>query len=134
MSIKWLSIDSHISKKKIFLFFFFKRYITEKLRERPGFELVLDQFESNLVSFWYIPPNMRKNGQTIDPEKLSKVAPLIKKRMMETGSLMIGYQPLSSKRLPNFFRLSITCFPERSKQDMDYIIQQIEVLAKDIQF
>ncbi|CAG2171825.1 unnamed protein product [Oppiella nova] len=108
------------------------QYITEKLRERPGFKLVMDEFESNLISFWYIPPKMRSNGHSLAPEVLSKVAPMIKKRMMDCGSLMIGYQPLSTKQLPNFFRLSITCFPESNTRDMDFILDEIETLGKDI--
>ncbi|XP_054155646.1 cysteine sulfinic acid decarboxylase-like [Oppia nitens] len=112
-------------------------YITEKLRQRPGFRLVMDKFESNLVSFWYIPPLMRSsiNGQELPPpDKLSKVAPLIKRRMMDCGSLMIGYQPLTTKQLPNFFRLSLTCLPKRTVQDMDFILDEIERLAEDINF
>ncbi|CAG2113893.1 unnamed protein product, partial [Medioppia subpectinata] len=109
------------------------KYITEKLKQRSGFKLVLDEFESNLISFWFIPPKMRTIGESLAPEVLSKVAPLIKKQMMANGSLMIGYQPLSTKQLPNFFRLSLTCFPEPNHKDMDYIIDEIERLGNDIE-
>ena len=104
------------------------------MRNREEFKLVLDEFESNLISFWYIPPQLRQNHQQLNPELLSKVAPIIKKRMMESGSLMIGYQPLSTKNLPNFFRLSLTCFPEPNQQDMDFILDEIDRLGKDITF
>ena len=52
---------------------------------------------------------------------------------MESGRLMIGYQPLTTKRLPNFFRLSLTCFPVLTKGDMDFILDDIERLGKDIE-
>jgi hypothetical protein len=75
-----------------------------------------------------------RNGKPLTRETLSKIAPEIKRRMMESGSLMIGYQPLSTKELPNFFRLTLTCFPQPTKQDMDYIVNEIERLGQDITY
>jgi len=107
--------------------------VTEKLRTRPGFELVLPQFESNNICFWYTPQAMR-NGKPLSRDILGKVAPEIKKRMMESGTLMIGYQPLSTKGLPNFFRLTLSCFPQSTEEDMDFVINEIERLGQDIKF
>jgi hypothetical protein len=75
-----------------------------------------------------------RNGKPLTRETLSKIAPEIKRRMMENGSLMISYQPLSTKGLPNFFRLTLTCFPQPTKEDMDYIINEIERLGQDITY
>ena len=109
------------------------RYITDKLAHRPNFKLVLPQFEGSTVSFWYIPEKLR-NQTHIDPATLHKVCPAIKSRMMSSGSLMIGYQPLTCKNLPNFFRLSLTCIPPATMEDMDFIVDEIERLGKDLEF
>lgn len=108
------------------------RYITDKLRDRPGFRLVLPQFEGSTVSFWYIPKSLRSEDP-IDPHKLHQISPIIKERMMSRGSLMINYQPLTIKNLPNFFRLSLTCVPSPTIEDMDFMIEEIERLGEDIQ-
>lgn len=109
------------------------RYVTQKLRTRPGFQLVLPQFESNNICFWFTPPAMR-NGKHLTKEMLSKIAPEIKKRMMESSTLMISYQPLSTKGLPNFFRLTLSCFPQSTKEDMDFVINEIERLGQNINY
>ena len=62
----------------------------------------------------------------------SKVAPEIKRRMVEKGSLMIGYQPLSKKGFVNFFRLVVPGQPLPTYQDMDFIIDEIDRLGKDL--
>ena len=60
------------------------------------------------------------------------MAPEIKKRMVEKGSLMIGYQPLTSKGLVNFFRLVVTGQPALNHQNIDFIIEEIERLGQDL--
>ncbi|CAC5386631.1 CSAD [Mytilus coruscus] len=77
-------------------------YLTEKLKLTEGFRLVL-------------------------PE----VAPTIKARMMLKGSIMISYQPLSTKGLVNFFRV-IVGNPVCEKSDMDFIVDEIIRLAEDV--
>lgn len=57
---------------------------------------------------------------------------MIKKRMMEKGSLMLGYQPLADKKWVNFFRLSITCQPRITPQDVDFVIAEIQNLGNDL--
>lgn len=106
------------------------RYFTEQIRHRPGFKLVLDQPECTNISFWYIPPSLR--GQEANPdykERLHKVAPAIKERMMKEGTMMITYQPLHN--LPNFFRLVLQN-SGLDHADMDFIIREIERLGSDL--
>ncbi|CAH1774812.1 unnamed protein product [Owenia fusiformis] len=105
-------------------------YLANKLRETPGFRLVYDQPECTNVCFWYIPPRLR--GQEETPEwwaDLGKVAPVIKQRMMEKGSLLIGYQPLEEK--PNFFRMVISNL-KTTQESMDFVVSEIELLGKDL--
>uniref|UniRef100_A0A1B0CCF1 Glutamate decarboxylase n=1 Tax=Lutzomyia longipalpis TaxID=7200 RepID=A0A1B0CCF1_LUTLO len=41
-------------------------YLTEKLKHRQGFRLVLDEFEYTNICFWYIPQAMRGQEETPD--------------------------------------------------------------------
>ncbi|RWS23086.1 glutamate decareboxylase-like protein, partial [Leptotrombidium deliense] len=108
-------------------------YTCRKLREKPCFRLVLPEFESNNVCFWFIPQSMRRtNGLLLKSDsKLSKVCPSIKGKMMKEGKLMVNYQPLTSKNLPNFFRLVFTCFPATTKEDVDFLVNEIEKLGNN---
>ncbi|XP_030376770.1 cysteine sulfinic acid decarboxylase [Scaptodrosophila lebanonensis] len=105
-------------------------FFTAMLRERTGFELVLDQPECTNISFWYIPPSLRqleRNQEFYD--KLHKVAPKIKEGMIKKGSMMMTYQPL--RQLPNFFRLVLqnSCLEE---SDMLYFLNEIETLGQKL--
>ena len=74
-------------------------------------------------------------GQVEDKEwyeKLYKIAPTIKEKMVMKGSLMIGYTPLTQKGLGNFFRMVVNCQPPPTKSSMDYVIEQIEHYASDL--
>ncbi|XP_017014718.1 cysteine sulfinic acid decarboxylase [Drosophila takahashii] len=105
-------------------------FFTAKVRERPGFELVLERPECTNISFWYVPPGLRqmeRNREFYD--RLHKVAPKVKEGMIKKGSMMITYQPL--RQLPNFFRLVLqnSCLDE---SDMVYFLDEIESLARDL--
>ncbi|KAL4229121.1 hypothetical protein ACF0H5_012160 [Mactra antiquata] len=108
------------------------RYFTELLRKNEGFRLVIPEFECTNICFWYIPKSLR--GQEETPEwweKVAKVAPVIKQRMMEEGTMMIGYQPLTVKGLVNFFRIIISS-PSCDHSDMEFVVKEIERLGEDL--
>ncbi|RMC05234.1 hypothetical protein DUI87_18418 [Hirundo rustica rustica] len=105
------------------------RYLVEEIKKREGFQLLLEPEYAN-VCFWYIPPSLRKMED--GPEfwqKLHQVAPVIKERMMKKGSMMLGYQPHWGK--VNFFR-QVVISPQVSREDMDFLLDEIELLAKDL--
>ncbi|KAG8229306.1 hypothetical protein J437_LFUL009065 [Ladona fulva] len=105
-------------------------YFTEQIRKREGFKLVVEEPECTNVCFWYIPPSLRGKEDTDGyTEKLHKVAPKIKERMMRNGTMMITYQPQGT--LPNFFRLVIQN-SSLTHVDMDFFITEIERLGKDL--
>ncbi|CAL4232446.1 unnamed protein product, partial [Meganyctiphanes norvegica] len=110
------------------------KYLDEQARSHPGFRAVMQTAPMcNNICFWYIPPSLR--GQTEDDawwEKISKVAPAIKERMMKAGTLMVGYQPLDNKNYVNFFRMITTCIPTPTKEHMDFVINEIDRLGKDL--
>ena len=61
--------------------------------------------------------------------QLTTVAPRIKEKMTEKGSLLIGYQPL--EKLPNFFRM-VVINDDVTHDDMDFVIQEIASLGEDL--
>lgn len=84
-------------------------YLMKKIKETDGFYPVLPKYQGCTVSFWYVPPAFRRADASLpEPETLHKIAPLIKGLMMEEGQIMVNYQPLTSKKLPNFFRLVVS--------------------------
>ncbi|KDR13120.1 hypothetical protein L798_13050, partial [Zootermopsis nevadensis] len=109
------------------------RYLKERIQARPGFRLVLDEFECTNVCFWFIPPSLR--GQEENEEwwdKIHNVAPKIKEKLILSGTLMIGYQPLPHRGLKNFFRFVTSCHPSPSYADMDHVWQDIERHGADL--
>merc|ERR1712062_594469 len=104
-------------------------YLTELVRSREGFRLVpgYEERKCTNVGFWFIPPSLR--GQEEDEEwwkKIEKVAPRIKEEMILEGSLMIGYQPVPYKNLRNFFRMVIHGVPKPTKENMEFVVSEIE--------
>ena len=58
-----------------------------------------------------------------------QVGPLIKAGMMKAGTMMIGYQP--DGKFVNFFRMVLSNF-DTTTDDMDFLIQEIDRLGKDL--
>ncbi|XP_008284424.1 glutamate decarboxylase-like protein 1 [Stegastes partitus] len=105
------------------------RYLAQEIKKRKGFRLLMEPEYAN-VCFWYIPPSLRNlpDGPELY-QKLHTVAPVVKERMMKTGSMMVGYQPHGDKA--NFFRMIIIS-PQVSRQDMDFVLDEIHNLGKDL--
>lgn len=106
-------------------------FFTESIRNRPGFELVIDQPEFTNICFWYIPPSLRTLDKTSPEykERLNKVAPKIKERMMKEGSMMVTYQP--QRDWPNFFRI-VFQNSGLNHDDMLHLIEEFERLGMDL--
>lgn len=104
-------------------------YFADLIRNRPAFELVVEQPECTNVCFWYIPESLRNEHAKSQPdykEKLHRVAPKIKERMMKEGTMMVTYQP--QKNLPNFFRIVFQS-SALDKSDMVHLVQEFERLG-----
>ncbi|KAF4023195.1 hypothetical protein G4228_015132 [Cervus hanglu yarkandensis] len=106
-------------------------YLYNIIKNREGYEMVFDgKPQHTNVCFWYVPPSLRvldNNEERLS--RLSKVAPVIKARMMEYGTTMVSYQPLGDK--VNFFRMVISN-PAATHQDIDFLIEEIERLGQDL--
>uniref|UniRef100_A0A8C9VG75 Cysteine sulfinic acid decarboxylase n=1 Tax=Scleropages formosus TaxID=113540 RepID=A0A8C9VG75_SCLFO len=127
--LMWKAVGTEGLAERVDKVFKLARYLVREMSKREGFQLVNEPQFVN-VCFWYIPPSLRgKEGNNDYQEKLSKVAPVIKERMMRKGSMMVGYQPLREK--VNFFRMVIIS-PHISQEDMDFFLDEIERLGKDL--
>ncbi|KAG8573650.1 hypothetical protein GDO81_012484 [Engystomops pustulosus] len=106
-------------------------YLYNKIKNREGYEMVIEgKPQHTNVCFWYIPPSLRHMEDNEERmERLVKVAPVIKARMMEYGSTMVSYQPHGEK--VNFFRMVISN-PAATHQDIDFLIDEIERLGQDL--
>ncbi|KAK2844009.1 hypothetical protein Q5P01_010668 [Channa striata] len=106
-------------------------YLYDQLQRRTGFELVFkNKPEHSNVCFWYVPPSLRSLQPGPDRDtRLHQVAPCIKRRMMEKGTVLIGYQPLGTK--VNFFRC-VFSNPATQQEDVDFLLNEITRLGEDL--
>lgn len=92
--------------------------------------MVLKEPKFTNICFWYIPPSLRGCEYNSDyQDRLHKVAPKIKERMMRNGSMMVTYQ--AQRSLPNFFRI-VFQNSALNHPDMLYLIEQFEKLGHDL--
>lgn len=120
----WKAKGSDGLEKHINNVFEKSKFFYKIIKNRSGFELVLEEPECTNICFWYIPPSLRECRNSNDfKEKLHIVAPKIKERMMKEGSMMVTYQAI--KDHPNFFRI---VFQNSILEDSDmiYFIEKIE--------
>ncbi|XP_052075938.1 glutamate decarboxylase 2-like [Mytilus californianus] len=126
--LMWRSKGDNGFKDQIDSCFTLSKYLVSEIKKRPRFQLVLEEIQGPNICFWYIPSGIvitdeHDEGKT----HLNKVAPSLKALMMEKGTIMVTYQPLGD--LPNFFRIAISN-PEIQKEDLDFVLNEIEELAK----
>lgn len=125
----WKAKGTKGLEKHIERLFEMSEAFVKQIRDREGFVLLMEPQCTN-VCFWYEPPSLR--GQRCHPNyhtRLHAVAPLIKERMVKTGSMMVTYQPLREK--PNFFRLVLQN-SQVNHDDIHYFVRQIEALGSDL--
>uniref|UniRef100_A0A914UT29 Glutamate decarboxylase n=1 Tax=Plectus sambesii TaxID=2011161 RepID=A0A914UT29_9BILA len=104
-------------------------YFTAKIKQTPGYEMVVEDPEYLNICFWYVPPSLRGFDPAEKKARLEKIAPKIKAKMMERGTTMVGYQP--DKDRPNFFRMIISN-QAITREDLDFLIEEIITIGKDL--
>ncbi|XP_065336093.1 glutamate decarboxylase [Cloeon dipterum] len=106
-------------------------YMVERMKQMPDkFYLCLPEPECVNVSFWYIPTRLRNMPHGPEREQiLGKICPILKGRMMQEGTIMVGYQP--DDRRPNFFRNIISNGACR-KEDVDFLLAEFDRLGHDL--
>lgn len=105
-------------------------YMVKRIKDQPDkFYLILEPELVN-VSFWYIPTRLRKVPHSANREQeLGKLCPILKARMMQSGTLMVGYQP--DDRRPNFFR-NIISSAAVTEKDVDFLLSEMDRLGHDL--
>ncbi|XP_070690847.1 acidic amino acid decarboxylase GADL1-like [Pempheris klunzingeri] len=127
--LMWKALGSAELERRVDGALAMARYLAQEIEKREGFSLLMEPEYAN-VCFWYIPPSLRNLPDGTELwEKLHAVAPVVKERMMKKGSMMVGYQPHGDKA--NFFRMIIIS-PQASRQDMDFVLDEIHNLGKDL--
>nr|XP_009858609.1 cysteine sulfinic acid decarboxylase isoform X1 [Ciona intestinalis] len=106
------------------------QYLTEQIRKRPEFELVIPHPEYTNVPFWYIPPSLKGKEKNEDYFKqLASIIPTIKTRMQKSGTLLVGYTPVG--KIPTFFRMTVMN-DKANFSDMDFVLDEIVKNGKDL--
>ncbi|XP_078192698.1 cysteine sulfinic acid decarboxylase isoform X8 [Callithrix jacchus] len=127
--LMWKAQGSQGLELRIDQAFALARYLVEEMKKREGFELVMEPEFVN-VCFWFVPPSLRGKQDSPDYHKrLSKVAPVLKERMVKEGSMMIGYQPHGTRG--NFFRV-VVANPALTCADIDFLLNELERLGQDL--
>jgi len=106
-------------------------YMVDLMKKEPEkFYLIVPNPECVNVCFWYVPIRLRNMAHGPDRVKLlGEVTPKIKQKMMEAGTLMIGYQPQND--IPNFFR-TIISNPAVNKGDVDFMLKELDRFGEDM--
>ncbi|CAG2171332.1 unnamed protein product [Oppiella nova] len=106
-------------------------YMVSKLKESGDkFYLIVPEPECVNISFWYVPTRLRNTLHNKQREQeLGRITPILKGRMMNEGTLMIGYQPVGD--IPNFFR-NIISNPGVQTKDIDHLIAELDRLGHDL--
>lgn len=127
--LMWKAVGTLGLAERVDRAFLHVRYLMEQMEKREGFLLLWKPDFVN-VCFWYVPPSLRGKEETAGYwDKLAKVAPTIKERMMKSGTMMVGYQPLGDK--VNFFRV-VLFSPLVTLKDVDFVLDEIERLGNDL--
>ncbi|KAF4532054.1 hypothetical protein B566_EDAN016126 [Ephemera danica] len=106
-------------------------YMVRRMKQMPDkFHLLLPEPECVNVSFWYIPSRLRSMPHGQERIKmLGQITPILKGRMMEAGTIMVGYQPLDDT--PNFFR-NIISNAAVNEEDVDFLLAELDRLGHDL--
>lgn len=108
-------------------------YFLGRLRQHKNFHLVLPEYQYTNVCFWYIPDRMLAGDRTPEWwEQIYHLTAQLKSQMVLDGLALIGYSPLKSLDIGNFFRMVFTCYPRRTTADLDDLITVFETLGARI--
>ncbi|XP_067004135.1 glutamate decarboxylase [Anabrus simplex] len=106
------------------------QYMVRKIKAQPDKYYLILEPEMMNVSFWYVPTRMRSMAHSREREKLlGQITPVLKGRMMQAGTLMVGYQPLDDR--PNFFR-NIISSAAVTEKDIDFLLAEMDRLGHDL--
>ncbi|XP_029073500.1 LOW QUALITY PROTEIN: glutamate decarboxylase 1-like [Monodon monoceros] len=119
------------------------KYFYKVLKRKDNFKLVFDakgnyyqlRVEYTFTESELFPGDTHTHSPESRPSQRSahapgwRIAPKIKAQMIEEGTAMLNYQPYGDK--VNFFRM-VFSNPATRQTDVDYVIDEIERLGKDL--
>ncbi|KAJ1963634.1 Glutamate decarboxylase 2 [Dispira parvispora] len=112
------------------------QYLANLVKFRsPRFRLVADPASFN-VCFWYIPTTLA-HLETQDPQgftnRLGEVTRTLHGALLATNTFMLDYSPvdIGDTTLPDFFR-AICNSPSLGKRDLDFLVNELERLGKEL--
>ncbi|XP_011147183.1 glutamate decarboxylase isoform X1 [Harpegnathos saltator] len=105
-------------------------YMVKRIKQMPDKYYLILEPELVNVCFWYLPTRVRNMPHTTERIKiLGEICPILKGRMMQAGTLMVGYQP--DDRRPNFFR-NIISSAAVTEADVDFLLAEMDRLGHDL--
>ncbi|XP_035727671.1 glutamate decarboxylase-like isoform X1 [Vespa mandarinia] len=105
-------------------------YMVRRIKQMPDRYYLILEPEMVNVCFWYLPTRVRNMPHGPEREKiLGEICPILKGRMMQAGTLMVGYQP--DDRRPNFFR-NIISSAAVTEADVDFLLAEMDRLGHDL--
>jgi len=131
--LMWKAEGSNGFERAMDNMFAMSRYLAEKVKATEGFRLVFEP-ECTNVCFWFIPASLRGKEETEEWwQQIAEVAPVMKKKMVERGTMLMTYNPLKTalRSYVNFFRMVISN-PDVRKEDMDFVISEMVQMGKDL--
>lgn len=109
-------------------------YAAERIRTdaQQRFHLAFEPSYSH-VCFWWVPPELRPLRDWSAPatyERLQRVTPALKDRMVQAGTTLLGYQPLAGR--PHFLRL-LFINPAVTRGDVDATLELIDRHGREVE-
>ncbi|XP_043597043.1 glutamate decarboxylase isoform X1 [Bombus pyrosoma] len=105
-------------------------YMVRRIKQMSDKYYLILEPEMVNVCFWYLPIRVRNMPHTQERIKiLGDICPILKGRMMQSGTLMVGYQP--DDRRPNFFR-NIISSAAVTEADVDFLLDEMDRLGRDL--
>ncbi|KAI5726547.1 hypothetical protein M8J76_004610 [Diaphorina citri] len=127
--LQWRAKGDEGFEKQIDRLMELAEYMVKKIKSMPDkFYLILEPEMVN-VSFWYLPTRVRNMPHEKRLNILGDITPILKGRMMQAGTMMVGYQPLND--LPNFFR-NIISSAAVTEGDIDFLLTEMDRLGHDL--
>jgi len=109
--------------------FYLAKFVQDLVLQSNGTFRLVHPAQCANVGFWYIPPRLRPFQHNW--EELRSVAPKIKNAMQAAGDAMIGFQPISSMGLVNFFRLVLPNPRHLTEADLIDMLHRIDQYGQD---
>ena len=104
-------------------------------QERDGSFALASRAQCANVGFWYVPPRLRPfdpaKATTSELAEIGFVAPKLKDRMQREGDAMIGFQPIESMGMPNFFRLVLPNARHLSREMLSDMLDRMDDMGRE---